>query len=587
MESLFYLIKEKLHIFFKENYDGLDFEDFQFRLTNREHNGNITLLVFPLAKSAKTNPDVLAGQIGEFLIRTEYISDYEVIKGFLNLNLSIHSWDILINDIQNQTFKTAQPQKIVLEYCGPNTNKPLHIGHLRNMFLGYAVAEILREIGHEVHKVNIFNDRGIAICKSMYGYLRYGNGTTPEIEKLKEDFFVGQYYILFSQELKAQAAPLIAQGIEKEKAENQTEIMSKANELLVKWEAGDKETIDLWNRMNQWFYNGVNQTYKRLGIDSEKDYFESKEYKKGKEIVEIGYEKGVFQKDESGAIYIDLTDKGLDKKYLQRSNGTSIYITQDMALVKQRFEDYKMDRMIYVVGDEQNYHFKVLKHIMEAMNEPFSSDIFHLSYGLVTSKDGTKFKSRDGTAADADLIMDMVVDEAKEQTLASGKAESMSENELTDLSEVIGLGALKYAMLKVASKKNMVFDPKEAVDLNGDTGVFIQYCFVRTNSVLKKWAGEIAYKMPDKIEKEEQNLIIQLASYHATIHRASEALDPSEIALYTLDLAKIYNRFYNELNILKEQNQTLMQFRLYLTQLTYNQLGKCLKIMGISAPERM
>ena len=455
------------------------------------------------------------------------------------------------------------------------------------MFLGYSVAGILKEVGHDVHKVNIFNDRGIAICKSMVGYLEFGNNTTPESENMKGDFFVGKFYILFSQECTLQAKPFIEQGLKKEDAEAQTPIFQKANDLLLQWEAGDQSTVDLWNRMNDWFYSGVRQTYSRLGIDSEKDYYESQEYKKGKAIVEIGHQSGVFQKDETGAIYIDLTDKGLDKKFLQRSNGTSLYITQDMALVKQRFDDYHMDKMIYVVGDEQNYHFKVLKYIMEAMKEDFSKDIYHLSYGMVLGKDGSKFKSREGTPADADLIVEAVVDEAKAQTLESGKAETLTANEIDEIAESVGLGALKFALLKVTATKNIVFDPKEAVDLNGDTGSFIQYTYVRTKALLAKWEGDFKNEVNFDLQKEEEQLILQLAAYKSILKRCAEALDPAELALYTLQLAKIFNRFYTQLPILKEENIQIRGFRMNLTKLTHDLLKKSLTIIGIPLPDKM
>jgi arginyl-tRNA synthetase len=587
MESLISLLKQSLSNYFKASFPDAEPSDFVFQPTNKDHGGHLTLMVFPLAKLVKLNPDSLAGQLGEHLKNTEWVDNYEVIKGFLNLHLSKQAFQILLTDASDLEVKINNIQKIVLEYCGPNTNKPIHIGHLRNMFLGYSVAGILKEVGHDVHKVNIFNDRGIAICKSMVGYLEYGNNTTPESEGMKGDFFVGKFYILFSQECSLQAKPFIEQGLKKEEAEAQTAIFQKANDLLLKWEDGDQATIDLWSRMNDWFYSGVRQTYDRLGIDSEKDYYESREYKKGKSIVEIGHQSGVFQKDETGAIFIDLTDKGLDKKFLQRSNGTSLYITQDMALVKQRFDDYHMDKMIYVVGDEQNYHFKVLKYIMEAMNENFSKDIYHLSYGMVLGKDGSKFKSREGTPADADLIVEAVVEEAKVQTMESGKAETLTENEINEIAESVGLGALKFALLKVTATKNIVFDPKEAVDLNGDTGSFIQYTYVRTKALLAKWEGNFESDINFELHKEEEQLILHLAGYKSNIKRCAEALDPAELALFTLQLAKIYNRFYTQLPILKEDNLNIRGFRMKLTKLTFDLLGKSLTILGVPLPNKM
>lgn len=587
MESFYTKIKELLFLYFNSKNSAQKPHDFVFQPTNPDHRGHITLMVFPLAKLTKQSPDLLAQEIGGYLQGTEWVEGFEVVKGFLNIQLSAASFSEILKNSTDRSEFTVNFQKIVLEYCGPNTNKPIHIGHLRNMFLGYAVAGILSEVGHEVHKVNIFNDRGIAICKSMVGYLEYGNNSTPESENIKGDFFVGKYYILFSNECKLQSKPYLEAGLKKDEAEAKTTIFQKANDLLLKWEAGDPETIELWNKMNNWFYTGVRKTYERLGIDSEKDYYESKEYKKGKEIVAMGYQSGVFQKDESGAIYIDLTDKGLDKKFLQRSNGTSLYITQDMALVKQRFDDYQMDKMIYVVGDEQNYHFKVLKHIMEAMNEEFSKDIYHLSYGMVLGKDGSKFKSREGTPADADLIVDAVIEEAKIQTLNSSKASALSSLEISDIAECVGIGALKFALLKVTATKNIVFDPKEAVDLHGDTGSFVQYTYVRTKSILEKSNTEMNANFVHKLYKEEEALILQLAAYKSALMRSAEALDPADLTLFILQLAKVYNRFYTELQILKEEDASIRAFRLYLTQMTFNILDKCFLMLGIPAPKKM
>jgi len=587
VELLYSKLKTHLLDFFKVHFPDACPKDFIFQSTNKEHSGHITLLVFPLAKLVGQNPDMLAVQIGAYLKNSEWVEDVDVIKGFLNIQLSTTSFKLLLKDSESFRVQVENSQKIVLEYCGPNTNKPIHIGHLRNMFLGYSVAGILAEIGHDVHKVNIFNDRGIAICKSMVGYLEYGNNETPESTGIKGDFFVGKFYILFSQECTLQAKPYLEQGLKKEEAEAKTAIFQKANDLLLKWEAGDKETLALWEKMNGWFYEGVRKTYTRLGIDSEKDYYESQEYKKGKDIVAIGHQSGVFQKDESGAIYIDLTDKGLDKKFLQRSNGTSLYITQDMALVKQRFDDYHMDRMIYVVGDEQNYHFKVLKYIMEAMNEDFSKDIYHLSYGMVLGKDGSKFKSREGTPADADLIVNAVVEEARQQTLESGKANTLSVDELDEIAEFVGLGALKFALLKVTATKNIIFDPREAVDLHGDTGSFVQYTYVRTKALLAKWHEESVFDFNFSLEREEELLILQLASYKTVLTRCAEALDPAELTLFALQLAKAYNRFYTQLPILKEENTKIRGFRIELTRLTHELLKKSLTILGLPLPEKM
>lgn len=587
MDNIIKLLSDELNVYLGSKYPDISLPEFIFQPTNKEHKGHLTLMVFPLAKILKINPENLAQEFGEALTLSQYIASYEVIKGFLNLQLSHYSFQEIFQTLNSKYSRKVDSQKIVLEYCGPNTNKPIHIGHLRNMFLGYSVAEILREAGHDVHKVNIFNDRGIAICKSMIAYKLYGNNETPVDASMKGDFYVGKWYVKFNEIYNAEVLKLIEEGKTKEEAEIAAPIFKLANEMLLKWEEGDSDTIALWTKMNGWFYEGVRQTYTRLGIDSEKDYYESQEYRKGKEIVELGYNSGVFQKETDGAIYIDLTDKGLDKKYLQRSNGTSLYITQDMALVKKRFDDYQMDKMIYVVGDEQNYHFKVLKYIVEAMKEPFSKDIFHLSYGLVLGKDGSKFKSREGTPADADKIVDAVVEEARMQTLESGKADLLSLEDIKQISEMVGLGSVKFSLLKVTATKNVIFDPKEAVDLNGDTGAFIQYTYVRTKSILSKWNGEIEPFFPNHIENEEEDLLIHLSSFNSQILKCADALDPSDFALYTLNLAKIYNRFYTQHSILNIENEGVLRFRLYITLSTKTYLEKALKILGIPLPERM
>jgi arginyl-tRNA synthetase len=589
MEFIQHFLRENLKQYCEKNYPDASQAEFIFQETNKDHEGDLTLMVFPIIKYIKLKPEILATEFGEVLNQSEYVEKFSVIKGFLNLTLSAKAWSELAENIDKISYKTAKKEKIVLEYCGPNTNKPLHIGHLRNVFLGYSVAEILQSVGHDVHKVNINNDRGIAICKSMIAYHLFGNNETPETSNMKGDFLVGKYYVRYNEQFKNEVESLIAQGISAEDAEKQAPIYLAANDLLLKWEDRDEETIKLWNRMNQWFYNGMHETLKRIHIDFEKEYYESREYQKGKDIVQIGFQKGVFQKDETGAIYIDLTSKGLDKKYLQRANGTSIYITQDMALIKQRYEDFAMDRMIYTVGDEQNYHFTVLGHIMEAMNEPYSSSIYHLSYGMVTGKDGSKFKSREGTTADADAIIDEVVSEAYNQTIQSGKGAQLEEKALSDLSEMLGLGALKFAMLRINPKKTMPFDPREAVDLHGDTGTFIQYSFVRTNSILNKLNGTFIQPEFQSItyNTEEKNLISHIYTFSSHLRQAEENYDPSEIAHFALQLAKLYNRFYTQHSILNADNDQIKAFRLFLTKMSSEYLSKSLSLLGISAPQKM
>lgn len=559
-----------------------------FQNTNKDHIGNSTLMVFPLIKIIKENPETLANEIGKKALESNFIDSFNVVKGFLNLNFSLEAWNLILKNIL-KIEKVSQPEQIVLEYCGPNTNKPLHIGHLRNMFLGFSMSRILEEYGQNVHKVTIYNDRGIAICKSMIAYMLYGNNITPEDAGKKGDFLVGDFYVKFNEIYKSEVEKLISDGIDIKLAEKNAPIFLKAQELLLKWEAGDTETIDLWKKMNSWFYKGIQETYDFLGIEFEKEYYESEIYKDGKSIVEKGFEKGVFTKDEKGAYFIDLTDKGLDTKIVQRADGTSIYITQDLALVKQRYEDYKMDKMIYVVGDEQNYHFKVLKLINEALNEDFSKSIYHLSYGMVTAKDGSKFKSREGTAADADDIVNSVIEEAKNQTIDSGKSSLFTEDELNKLSQTIGVGALKYIMLRVHPKKSIPFDPKETVDLHGDTGAFIQYSYVRTSAILRK--SNYVYKSIDihlkSLEKEEVELLMHLAGFNKSLSLAATLYDPSEIAQFVLQLAKLFNRFYTQQSILNIDDAQIQEQRLFITYCVNKFIEKSLFLLGIEAPERM
>jgi arginyl-tRNA synthetase len=556
--------------------------------TKKEHQGDLTLLVFPLAKKVGQNPEALCQEIGNFLLEKNLISEFNVIKGFLNLSLSSATWSLLAHHII-ETPKTLNPEKIVLEYCGPNTNKPLHIGHIRNLFLGFSTARILSIYGHDVHKVNIYNDRGIAICKSMMGYQLFGNGTTPESTGIKPDHFVGNFYVKYAQALKTETEALIEKGMSPKEAEKKAPSAIANEEMLRKWEAGDEETVSLWNQMNDWVYEGLKKTYEVLQVDFEKEYYESTEYLKGKEIVSEGLAKGVFKTDESGAAYIDLTEKGLDKKIVQRGDGTSIYITQDLALIRERYRDYKMDRMIYVVADEQNYHFKVLNEICQALQMDFSKSIYHLSYGMVTSKDGSKFKSREGTAADADDIIADIIEEAKNQTLETGKANHFSAAYLEDLSRIIGLGALRFSMLKVNPKKNIPFDAKENVDLNGDTAPFIQYSYVRTKALLNKANFEVpkTIALTKNIEETEKELLLQLAFFGKAIEQAALNYDPSEIAQYAIGLAKAFNRFYHHCGILNIEDEALRNQRLTFTWFTNYILEKSLWLLGIEAPEKM
>jgi arginyl-tRNA synthetase len=590
MDIIHSKLTELLQEYLKKNALEIASNQFLFQPTNKDHQGDVTLTVFPLAKILKTNPEVLANELGQELLKSDFISNFSVIKGFLNLELSNSAWRTLSKNLKNITYKAPHSDNIVLEYCGPNTNKPLHIGHLRNLFLGYSVGQILKETGHDVKIVNINNDRGIAICKSMIAYDLYGDGETPKSSGLKGDFLIGKYYVKYNSVLTDEINNQVKDGHSKEEAEANAPIALAAQNMLIDWENGKPEVLALWKKMNDWFYEGLHQTLSLLNIKFDKEYYESAEYKKGKEIVEIGFKKGAFQMDETGGIFVDLTDKGLDKKFLQRSNGTSLYITQDMAVVRQRYEDYKMNRMIYTVGDEQNYHFKVLGFIMEALNEPFSSSIYHLSYGMVTGKDGSKYKSREGTTADADTVLEEIIEEAKKQTLDSEKGSKIEPAYLDELSRIIGLGAARYTMLKINPKKSIPYDPKESVQLNGDTGTFIQYTYTRTNKIISDFDDTVFEPELSEnfhFEDEEKALIEHIHEYKHTLERAEKGLDPSEIAQYSLQLAKLFNRFYHEHSILKADSEETKTFRIYLTDCTRQYIMKCFELLGMQAPKKM
>ena len=560
--------------------------------TRKEFEGNLTVVVFPFTRFSKQSPEQTGSAIGEALEDSvSIVSGFNVVKGFLNLVIEDSFWLSYLKERagRKETIKLEpKDEKIVLEYCGPNTNKPLHLGHIRNMLLGYSISEILDAAGYDVHRVNIYNDRGIAICKSMIAWKKFGGGATPESEGKKGDHFVGEFYVKFDVKYQKEIEELVADGMSKEDAKKQAPILLEAQEMLRDWESGDKETVELWEMMNSWVYSGFDQTYKNIGIDFEKDYKESDFYLKGKDVVLEGLEEGLFFKKDDGSVWVDLSDEGLDEKLLIRSDGTSVYITQDLGVAEARYEDYKMDQLDYVVGDEQNYHFKVLKLILQKMGRPYADGITHISYGMVDLPDG-KMKSREGTTVDADDLMAAMFDTAKDYTSESGKADGLSADEANALYQQIGLGALKFFILRVNPKKRILFNPKESIDFQGFTGPFIQYTHARIQSVLRK-ASEMTLPEPPAdypMNDLERDIIVQLYQYPSVIAAAAENLDPSEIANYAYNLAKSFNKFYAEYSILRADSDTEIAFRVQLAEAVADTLKQATRLLGMEVPDRM
>lgn len=569
-------------------YEG---EKLTINMTPPEFSGDFSVVTFPLAKAAKKSPDVIANELGNYIVQNlPVVESFSVIKGFLNLTISKNYWiDFLKENYTKAEFgkHTASGKKVALEYCGPNTNKPLHLGHIRNMLLGYSLSNVLKFNGHDVTRVNIYNDRGIAICKSMVAWMQSGNGETPQSANVKGDHLVGKYYVEFDKILKKEVEELVAKGMEKERAEREAPVFKAAQELLLKWEAGDKATLDLWKQMNGWVYAGFEQTYKKIGVAFEKNYYESETYLLGKNLVLEGLEKGFFFKKDDGSVWVNLEDKGLDQKVLLRSDGTSVYLTQDLGTAQLRYDDFKMEQSIYVVANEQDYHFQVLKLTLEKLGKPYASGIYHLSYGMVDLPSG-KMKSREGTVVDADDLLDEMFATAEKHTRELGKIDEFSEEEARALFRKIGLGALKYFILKVDPKKRMLFDPNESIDFHGNTGPFIQYSFARINSVLRK-AAAINFAINEEYvpNEEEKKLLILLHQFPATVREAGATYSPSLIANYAYSVAKSFNKFYTDYSILNAENEQAKQFRLALSQLTANVLQSSLWLLGIEAPERM
>jgi len=570
--------------------------DIILQKTKKEFEGDYTLVTFPYIKAAKATPEKTGELIGEALLKANpAITKFNVVKGFLNFSLSNDFWVNEFSSISkenNYGIKAANSsgKQIMLEYSSPNTNKPLHLGHVRNNLLGYSVATILKTQGHDVIKVNLVNDRGIHICKSMLAWKLFGNGETPQSSGMKGDHLVGKYYVEYDKAYKKEIQTLIDNGVTKEDAEKQAPIMLQTQDMLRKWEASDKETIDLWKMMNGWVYDGFAISYKKLGVDFDKMYYESNTYILGKEVVTEGLSKGVFYKKENGSVCIDLTKEGLDEKVVLRSDGTSVYITQDLGTAIERFKEFpKISQMIYTVGNEQDYHFKVLFKSLEKLGYDWAKECYHLSYGMVELPEG-KMKSREGTVVDADDLMDGMVATAQQTTEELGKVEGFSQEELDQLYNTIGMGALKYFILKVDPKKKMLFDPKESIDFNGHTGPFIQYSHARIKSILRKFEGNIdAINTSNTIvlHEKEKELIKAQHDFTKILEEAAHTYNPAIVANYIYDLTKHFNQFYNECPVLKEEDQTIKEFRIKLIDTTAKIIKNGMMCLGIHVPERM
>ena len=577
----------------------------QLQKTKKEFEGHLTLVVFPFLKMSRKGPEQTAQEIGEYLKANEpAVAAFNVIKGFLNLTIASATWIELLNEIQADeqyglVKATETSPLVMIEYSSPNTNKPLHLGHVRNNLLGNALANIVAANGNKVVKTNIVNDRGIHICKSMLAWKKYGNGETPETSGKKGDHLVGDYYVSFDRHYKAEVKELMtefaAQGMSedeaKAKAEAASPLMQEAREMLVKWEAGDPEIRGLWEMMNNWVYAGFDETYRKMGVSFDKIYYESNTYLEGKEKVMEGLEKGFFFKKEDGSVWADLTAEGLDHKLLLRGDGTSVYMTQDIGTAKLRFADYPIDKMIYVVGNEQNYHFQVLSILLDKLGFEWGKSLVHFSYGMVELPEG-KMKSREGTVVDADDLMEEMIATAKETSQELGKLDGLTQEEADDIARIVGLGALKYFILKVDARKNMTFNPKESIDFNGNTGPFIQYTYARIQSVLRK-AAESGIVVPGQIpagielSEKEEGLIQMVADFAAVVKQAGEDYSPSIIANYTYDLVKEYNQFYHDFSILREENEAVKVFRIALSANVAKVVRLGMSLLGIEVPSRM
>ena len=563
--------------------------------TRAEFEGNLTLVVFPFLKMSKKAPEATAEEIGQYLKEhCSAVSGYNVVKGFLNLSIGGNAWINVLNEIDANPHYGEKPVTeksplVMIEYSSPNTNKPLHLGHVRNNLLGWSLAQIMAANGNKVVKTNIVNDRGIHICKSMLAWLKWGNGETPETSGKKGDHLIGDYYVAFDKHYREEVKELMAKGMSEEEAKNEAPLIKEAHEMLVKWEQNDPEVRGLWRKMNEWVYAGFDETYKALGVGFDKIYYESDTYLEGKEKVEEGLEKGLFYRREDGSVWADLTGEGLDEKLLLRSDGTSVYMTQDIGTAKLRFQDYPIDQMIYVVGNEQNYHFQVLSILLDKLGFKWGKDLVHFSYGMVELPNG-KMKSREGTVVDADDLMQLMVDDALKTSQELGKFNDMTDEERKEIARIVGMGALKYFILKVDARKNMLFNPEESIDFNGNTGPFIQYTYARIRSILRKAEAEgLVAKTNDSINLNEKEiaLIQKMSEYGAAVAQAGKDYSPSGIANYCYELTKAFNQFYHDYSILGAETQELKQLRLALAKNVAKTIKNGMSLLGIEVPERM
>ena len=569
----------------------------QLQETRPEFEGQITLVVFPFTKMSHKAPEVTAQEIGERLVEKlpEVISGFNAVKGFLNLSISPQQWIGILQDIYENpnygfTPVTEESPLVMIEYSSPNTNKPLHLGHVRNNLLGWALAKVMEANGNKVVKTNIVNDRGIHICKSMLAWLKWGNGETPESSGKKGDHLIGDYYVAFDKHYREEVKELVAQGMDEEQAKQEAPLIKEAHEMLVKWEQNDAEVRALWHKMNEWVYAGFDETYKALGVSFDKIYYESETYLEGKEKVEEGLQKGFFYRREDGSVWADLTNEGLDEKLLLRSDGTSVYMTQDIGTAKLRFQDYPIDKMIYVVGNEQNYHFQVLSILLDKLGFKWGKDLVHFSYGMVELPNG-KMKSREGTVVDADDLIATMIQDARELSADKvNKLDDITEEEAQEIARIVGMGALKYFILKVDARKNMLFNPEESIDFNGNTGPFIQYTYARIRSILRKageqWSmvnGQWSMDLNDK----EISLIQKLQGFETAVRQAGQDYNPSCIANYCYELVKEYNQFYHDYSILREEDEKKRLFRIILSAAVGQVVKNGMGLLGIEVPERM
>ena len=568
----------------------------QLQKTRSEFEGNLTLVVFPFVKAAKKSPEQTAQEIGEYLQQNcTAVEKFNVVKGFLNLSVGDGAWLQLLEAIDKDEhfgMKTADEGAplVMIEYSSPNTNKPLHLGHVRNNLLGWSLAQIMEANGNKVVKTNIVNDRGIHICKSMLAWLKYGNGETPESSGKKGDHLIGDYYVAFDKHYREEIKELVAQGMDEEKAKQEAPLIKEAHEMLVKWEKNDPEVRALWEKMNNWVYAGFDETYKKMGVGFDKIYYESQTYLKGKAKVEEGLAKGLFERHEDNSVWADLTNEGLDQKLLLRSDGTSVYMTQDIGTAEMRFQDYPIDKMIYVVGNEQNYHFQVLSILLDRLGFKWGKELVHFSYGMVELPNG-KMKSREGTVVDADDLMELMVEDAYKTSMELGKFDDMTEEERREIARIVGMGALKYFILKVDARKNMLFNPEESIDFNGNTGPFIQYTYARIRSILRKAQGTMSPIGPmspmSPISPKEIELIQKMNEFGASVEQAGKDYSPSGIANYCYELTKVFNQFYHDYSILNEPDDNIKAMRLMLARNVAKIIKNGMGLLGIEVPERM